>query len=337
MIATFDTGKPGKTICLRAEMDARPQQEATGLPYASKIPGVMHSCGHDAHAAILLAVAQLLPSLKSQLRGKVVLLFQPAEETAGGADDIVASGVLTTLGVNAIFAQHSAPGLAVGNIQVSPGSVLAGSNYFSITLTGRESHAAAPFDGDDLATCTATLASELPTFFTRKIDMLAHPALVSITYLHAGDEKATNVLPKESVIKGTIRSFDDLDAPVQGATTLRSLLADYVTATAGRCGASATANFRKAAPPTVNDAALYDHLVPTLRALWATPVGAQPRGMFAEDFAYYTPVIPSLYFSLGIQKGTLGTQPVHTTTFTVHPDALTEGIKLLLLITDAST
>jgi amidohydrolase len=337
VVTTFDTGLPGPTICLRAEIDARPQQEATGLPYASQTPGVMHSCGHDAHTAILLGIAQLLPSLKASLHGKIVLLFQPAEETAGGADDVVASGLLTTLGVTAIFAQHSAPGLPVGEIQLSPGPILAGSNYFTITVSGKESHAAAPFEGNDITACAATLASELPTFFTRKVDMLAHPSLLSVTYINAGSDRASNIVPGEATIKGTLRSFEDIDTSVAGAATMRTLVEGYVTSTAGRCGATSTIVLRKASPPTANDATLYRALAPHLQAAWPTPVTAQQRGMFSEDFAYYTNTIPSLYLSLGIQKGTLGTDSVHTTTFTVHPDALREGIKALLILADYAT
>ncbi|MFN7966188.1 MAG: M20 family metallopeptidase [Acidobacteriota bacterium] len=336
VIAVFDSGSPGATTCLRAEIDARPQQEATSLSYASQTPGVMHSCGHDAHTAILLGIAQLLPSLKSSLHGKVVLLFQPAEETAGGADDVVASGLLTQLGVRSMLALHVAPGLPVGALQVSPGPILAASSYFTVTVQGKESHAAAPFEGSDIPQCTAQLAAELPTFLARKLDILWHPTLVSVTRVDVGNDKASNVLVGEGTIKGTIRSFDDIDASVAGGRSIRGLVEYYATTTAARCGASAQLEIRKGPPATVNNSTLYSRLLPSLQSNWPGQIDAQPRGMFAEDFAFYTDVIPCLYLSLGIAKDTLGAVPVHNSMFTVHPMALREGVKALLILASAA-
>src|SRR4029077_16525947 len=144
VVAMMDTGRPGKTIALRSELDARPGTEATGLPFSSTVPNRVHSCGHDAHAAILLGVAEVIKTNESLFAGRIVFVFQPAEETAGGADDIVRENVLSKLGVEAMLAQHSAPGLAVGKFQVSPGAIMAGSSYFTVDIKGKGGHAATP-------------------------------------------------------------------------------------------------------------------------------------------------------------------------------------------------
>ena len=332
VIAVLDSGKPGPTIAFRAELDARKGDEATGLPYASKIrdPNLMHSCGHDAHAAILLGTAQVLVGQKATLSGRVVFVFQPAEETPGGADDIVADGVLKRLGVQAIFALHSAPGLPVGQVQLSPGPILAGSSYFTVKISGRGSHAAAPFEGDDVVAGAARLAVDLTTFPARHLDLIAHPAIVSVTNFQAGDGKSLNVLPTDAMFQGTIRSFDAIDAPIDGKDSLRAQLTSFLEREAKAHGYTMTLEIRNGPPPTVNHEALFRSVTANLE--WPTPIRAQLRGMFAEDFAFYTPQHPSLYFSLGVAKDNLGFEPVHTNRFSVHPDALAVGVRLFVKI-----
>src|SRR3569623_1332460 len=189
VIAVLDTGRPGPTIALRAEMDARPLPDGADEPAdhmpRSQVKGVMHNCGHDAHAAILLGVAAMLRNHAGQLSGKIVFLFQPAEAVAGGADDIVRDGTLEKLGVPRIFAEHSAPGMPVGTVGVSPGDTLAGSNYFKLVLTGRSSPAAAPADGDDVALGAMKVAEEISELPARRRDISSRPAVVSKTNIAA--------------------------------------------------------------------------------------------------------------------------------------------------------
>jgi amidohydrolase len=339
VVAVLDTGRPGPTIALRSELDARPGDETTGLPYASTVKGVMHSCGHDAHAAILLGAARVLFARRSALRGRVVFVFQPAEETPGGADDIVADGVLDRLHVKAIFALHSAPGLAVGKVELTAGPVLAGSTYFTGHVHGAGSHAAAPFEGDDVVASAARIVDRLVDLPARHLDGIAHPAVISVTALAAGDVKAANVLPTDAELRGTVRSFDDLEktAVTAAGATLEGLIASQVSGWATALHVTATLEWRRGSPPTVNDPALAARLTPALRDAWGKgDLGEQPRAMFSEDFAFYTSGRPALYVSLGVAKGDLGKQPVHTNAFSVHPDALEAGVRWTALVADVA-
>jgi amidohydrolase len=326
VITVLDTGRPGPTVCLRAEMDARPQAEETGLAYASTIPNRMHSCGHDAHAAILLNAASRLSAHHEDLVGKIVFLFQPAEETAGGADDIVRDRTLQQLGVSSIFALHSAPGLPVGSLQLTRGPALAGSNYFSVVVSGRESHAATPQAGDDVLVAAATMVHEIANLPERTTDVVNDPLVVSITCFSSGDSASRNIIPGQAVFEGTIRSFHSLSTPTPDAPAFGDVLKQRIAALATAMHVAASFNLRQASPATVNDESLFDWLFPALGRASRARLEAGNRYLFSEDFAYYTEVMPALYFSLGIAKDSLGNEPVHTSRFTVHPDALSVGV-----------
>ncbi|MET0530359.1 MAG: M20/M25/M40 family metallo-hydrolase [Microvirga sp.] len=158
--------------------------------------GLMHNCGHDVHAAVLLATARYVATHRELFVGKLVFLFQPAEETAGGADDIVREGVLDRLGVEKTFALHAAPGMPVGTIGISAGSTLAGSNYFTLTLKGRGSHAAAPFEGNDLPLVASHFVEALVQLPARRVDIANRPMVISVTKLRA--EQSTSGLNRSS-------------------------------------------------------------------------------------------------------------------------------------------
>lgn len=332
VISVLETGRPGPVIALRAEMDARPLEPDTNEPAShqprSTIAARMHNCGHDAHAAILLGTAELLFANKSKLSGKIVFLFQPAEETPGGADDIVHDGILSRLGVTRIFAAHAAPGLPVGTISLVAGPSLAGSNYFSIKLKGRGSHAAAPYDGDDILLLATHLVQELSYLPARRVDIANRPLVVSVTKLVA-DSGASNVLPTSAEIHGTVRAFEDPLA-AQSGLSLEQMLHDQVTRFADQHRIDAVWTFRAGSPPTLNDVTLAAAIQTQLTSLWPGTLDTHPvKGMFSEDFAYYTKDIPALYFGLGIAKDGLGSSGVHTPEFTISADALPYGVQLL--------
>lgn len=336
VIGVFDTGRPGPVIALRAEMDARPLTIGTVEPLdhspRSQVDGVMHNCGHDAHAAMLLGAAEAITSNPGAYKGKVIFLFQPAEEIAGGADDIVEEGLLTDLGVEAIFAQHVAPNMTVGEISVTPSGSLAGSNYFDLILTGKGSHAAAPYDGADMPLVAARFALELSQLPARRADIANDPFVLSVAQLVA-DAGTKNVIPTEAKLSGTIRAFKSVDAKGGNGLSIRELVEARISALAGAYDVAATFELRTGSPPTVNNDQLFQTLLPGLRARVGEGLQVSTdRGMFSEDFAYYTAVIPALYFGLGVSKDGLGEGGVHTPDFTLHPDALDVGRNFLVSI-----
>lgn len=342
VIAVLDTGRPGPTIALRSEMDARPLPDGMDEPAShsprSQVTGVMHNCGHDVHAAILLGVAALLKQNSDKLSGKIVFLFQPAEETPGGADDIVRDGTLDKLGVTRIFAEHSAPGMPVGTIGLSPGDTLAGSNYFKLQLKGRSSHAAAPFDGDDVALGAMKVAEDMSEVPARRLDISSRPAIISITKFSAVSG-ASNVLPATAEIEGTIRAYEDPTVAPPGGSSLKDIVTARVAAVAAAYGLTPNwTEFRVASPPTRNDPALSATTIPALAAAFPGKLDSSAsRSMYSEDFAYYTAKTPALYFSLGIAKDGLGNGGVHSADFTVHPDALKAGMTLMTLLAEIGT
>lgn len=338
VITVLDTKRPGPVIALRAEMDARPTQEPADHDPRSTIDGVMHNCGHDAHAAMLLGTAALLAKHPEWISGRVVFVFQPAEETKGGADDIVNEGILERLGVEAIFAQHSVSGMPVGTVNVAAGPTMAGSAYFTLRITGAGSHAAQPSAGNDVLLAAASIVHELANLPARRIDMLSRPVVISPTSFVAGTDAGTNVLPGEAVVKGTIRAFEQADPPGSSdSTTIGAIMRRYLDGASAALGVGYELDIRQGSPPTVNDEKLFARLSAPLAAGWGAGFDTTPyRGMFSEDFAFYTESLPSLYFGLGIAKDGLGMGGVHSPEFTIHPSALVEGVRLLGLVAISS-
>jgi amidohydrolase len=341
VIAVLDTGRPGPVIALRAEMDARPlppgeNEPATHSPH-SELAGLMHNCGHDAHAAILLGTAASLLHNANKLRGKVVFLFQPAEETPGGADDIVNERLLDTLGVTKIYAEHSAPGIPVGTITISSGPTMAGSNYFTLELNGRSAHAAAPHESDDVLLSAAKIAEEISYAPARRFEIAARPIVISITKFVA-DGGASNVLPAKATINGTIRAFENPKVAPAAGKSIEETLVGLVDGLSKSYGLTYRWDLRNGSPPTVNNPILFDETVRPLAAAFPGVVDTSPyKGMYSEDFAYYTPNYEALYFSLGIAKDGLGQAGVHTEDFTIDQSAFKYGLILMNLLAEIGT
>jgi len=339
VIAVLDSGKPGPVIALRADMDARRLDigdEPIDHNPRSGTAGLMHNCGHDAHSAMLLGAAAELHSHPERFTGKIVFLFQPAEEVKGGADDITADGILIRLGVRAIFAQHVVAGQPVGEVSVSQGSAMAGSNTFKLTLRGTASHAAMPYEGADLGVTAAKLIVELSNLPARGWDASNRPAIISVTKI-ASSATSINATPAEVVVEGTLRAFEPLgDSATMG--TLNNLIATRVGALAQVYGATAEWSATSGTPPTVND-------VETIRALSTDLPGmagikltvSTERYMTSEDFAYYSQQLPAVYFGQGIAKDGLGSVGVHQAKFTIHPDALDNGVRLFVAVSQIAT
>lgn len=335
VIAIADSGRAGPTIMLRAELDARRLEpghvEPTYHKPRSGTDGLMHNCGHDVHAAILLGAAAVFVRNSFKFSGRIIFLFQPAEETAGGADDIVREGLLSKLNVTKIFAQHVTPGLPVGSIAISPGYVLASSSYFSLKIKGRSSHAAVPFEGDDVPLVAARIAQELVQLPSRKLDIANRPVVLSITRMTA--DGGPNAIPGEAELRGTIRAFENIEEPTSNETSLKSIFEDAVARMALAANVDYDWSLRSGAPATLNNVALFHSVTRALEGVWPGTLNLRPwRGMFAEDFAFYTKFTPALYFSLGIAKEGRGFGRLHTSEFDIHIDALDYGLRLMLLL-----
>ncbi|MBK6765174.1 MAG: M20/M25/M40 family metallo-hydrolase [bacterium] len=222
------------------------------------------------------------------------------------------------------------PGLPVGVIRIAPGPVLAGSNYYSVNVTGRGSHAAYPHQGDDVPTCLANIVSGLTSLPARKMNVLEEPCIMSVTWIESDTSHTYNVLPPEASFGGTVRAYMDIADTLQNGGTIEELMRDYITHTSQAHGCEAELRLRRGAPPTVNDPALWAAVLEAAREFPALRAdGESIKRMTAEDFSYYTQEFPSLYFSLGIAKDGIGDAGLHTEHFAIHPDALDVGTRFL--------
>jgi len=306
VVGVLKGGKPGPVVALRADMDALPITEETGLPFQSTVRstyngkevGVMHACGHDLHTAMLLGAAEVLAGLRADLPGTVTFLFQPAEEGApegeeGGADKLIADGALENPKVGAVFGLHVFP-FEGGSLKVRPGGIMAGSRTFRILVRGRQTHAALPWSGIDPIVVSAQIILALQPIVSRQSDLTTAPAVLSVAMIEGGNR--TNIIPDEVKMAGTIRFFDK--AMGEDIFTRIRRTAEGIAAAAG---ATATVEFSEGNPVTFNDPVLTERMAPSLRRV--APDNFEPNTKAlttSEDFAYYQQRIPGVYFFLGV-------------------------------------
>lgn len=322
--AEITGAKQGKCVTLRADMDALPIKEDTGLPFSSKNEGVMHACGHDSHMAMLLGAAMILMEMKEHLSGKVRLIFQPCEETAlkiCGADQMVREGVLED--VDAICGLHIWSPLAAGKIGCCPGPMMAACDAWEAVIRGKGGHGAAPHETFDPTIAAAQVISSIQTVVSREIDP-QNTAVISTGSMQAGS--AFNIIPDEVILKGTVRTFtrevqdhveQSLRRIVEGVSQIFRCEADF--------------RYAKYVPSTINDGRLFSlikdlgaGLIGTKNMEEITPV------MVSEDFSYYQLKIPGVFFLLGAGNSEKGCVfPHHSPAFNVDEDVFITGTSML--------
>jgi amidohydrolase len=324
VVAVLRGAHPGRTLALRADMDALPLDEEGDRPYRSSTPGVMHACGHDGHVAMALGAARVLGELREHLHGNVKFLFQPAEETYGGASDMVAAGCLTAApAVDAIFGLHLWPDGPSGELRVRAGAIMASADAVRIVVRASGGHASEPHDCIDPVPVAAHLITALQTMVTRRLDA-RNPVILTITYLQAGT--AFNVIPPEVVLAGTVRTVDrSLRAAMPGR------IDEVITHAARALGATADLAYVHGSGVVMNDAAFTEWvaaLVRHARGDAAVRAMAHPV-MGAEDFGVYLERIPGTFAFLGARPAHQDAYPCHHPRFDIDEAALPVGVEIL--------
>ena len=323
--AVIDGEREGRTVLLRADMDALEMPEDTGLEFSSTLPGRMHACGHDAHTAMLLGAAKLLSMHRKDLAGRVVLMFQPGEEGHDGAKAMIDDGLLRRYGAfDDAFAIHVSSVLPSGMLTCRPGTIMASADEFRVVVTGKGGHASMPHDAVDPVTAACHVVTAVQSMVTRRIPAF-DPAVVTVSTIHAGT--ATNVIPEQVALGGTVRAVSDRTRAVV-LESLRNVVAQ--TAAAHGCEASFEIEGHSY-PVTVNDATYAGHTLDVARALvgsehvmeMPTPV------MGAEDWSrVLAEVRGSMAFLGASPPGVSNAAPNHSNRFVIDEAALPVGVAM---------
>ena len=325
VVAVLEGSAPGRSVLLRADMDALKIQEATGLEYASEIDGAMHACGHDAHTAMLVGAARLLATHRDQIAGRVIFMFQPGEEGYAGARLMIEEGLLDRYRpVDAAFAIHITPRQPSGAVFSRPGPTMAGAGMFKIVIKGRAGHPAEPHHAIDPIPIAAEVVIALQTYVTRRVKAF-EPAVVTVTALQAGSHDL-GAIPESATLTGTIRALSE-ETRIQLFSAVRELAENIASAH----GAQAEVVIEPGYPPLVNDPGIVE------------AVGEVSRDLFGKDhfFLLPTPIMPSEDFSYVLQRvrgamAFLGARPenhdtaadVHSPHMMLNEDAMAVGVAL---------
>ena len=343
VVAVLKGAKPGSRIALRADMDALPVTEQTGLPFASTVKaeyrgqpvGVMHACGHDAHVAILMGVAHALVAAKDELAGEVMFVFQPAEEgppVAGqtfGAALMLQEGVFKDFKPDAVFGLHVWAGLPVGSVGYRSGPLMAAADEWSLVVKGKQTHGSRPWDGVDPITLGAQILLGTQSMIARQVNIATSPVVLTAGQFQAGVR--FNIIPDEATLVGTLRTFDPV-VREDVIARFRRIATDYAHASEG----TATLQVVNNAPATINQPALTQRVRPSLeKAVGATNVVEMPLVTVAEDFSQFANTVPGFYFFVGSTSKGIdpATAPInHSPQFLLDEQALETGSRAMLQV-----
>lgn len=337
VVGLLEGSKPGPVVALRADMDALPVTEQVDVPFASKVRatykgsevGVMHACGHDAHTAILMGVAEVLTSIRKDLRGSVKFIFQPAEEgppegEEGGAKMMIQEGVLKDPAAEVIFGLHTFPA-PTGVLGYRSGGIMAGADSLHIRVHGAQTHGAMPWAGVDPIVVASQIVQGLQLIPSRQLDSTSGPTVISIGSIHGGVRH--NIIPEHVDMDGTIRILD----PSQRDQVHRRIR-ETATNIAAAAGASADVTIEAYAPVVFNDPALVKRMLPTLQRVAGAGLTEVRPVTPSEDYSFFQKEIPGIYFFLGINAEGVSASdaaPNHSPRFYINEAALPLGVKAL--------
>lgn len=335
VVGVLRGGRPGPVVAVRADMDALPVTEDTPFPFKSTKTvvwqgaevGVSHACGHDIHTSVALGLATVLAGMRAELPGTVLFLFQPAEEGAppgeeGGAALMLKEGAFTNPRPEAVFGLHAKHSLGVGQVHYTVGPALSAADIFRATITGKQSHGAAPHLSVDPIVTASQVVLALQTIRSRSTPPL-EPGVLTVGVLRAGNR--FNIIPATAELEGTVRTFSP---SVQD--TYERRIREILDGTTAAAGARYTLEYRRTYPLTVNDTALTHRSVPSLvRALGADHVTLSAPWMASEDFSYFANEVPGFFFSLGVVKPGTTSGDHHTPTFLADDSAIPVGMKAM--------
>jgi amidohydrolase len=335
VVGVLRGGRPGPVVAVRADMDALPVTEATDLPFKSTVRstylgqdvGVAHACGHDVHTAIQLGVASVLAAMRAEIPGTVLFIFQPAEEgpppgEAGGAPLMLEENVFGGPRPSAIFGLHTLADMAVGKVGYTPGPALAAIDQFTITVKGKQSHGAAPHLSVDPVVMASQLVLALQTIRSRNLPPLV-PSVVTVGIIRGGTR--FNIIPGEVQLEGTVRTYDE-----NVRNTVERRMREIAAGVTAAGGGSYELTYQRGSPATVNDVALTERMLPTIRrVLGDSSVVKIDPAMVSEDFAHFANVVPGFYYRLGqVAPGTTSGDH-HTPTYRADDSMIPVGMRVM--------